>query len=125
MHKLQLMGKIILENIKVYAFHGHLPEERKIGGNYLVNLEIEADIESAGQSDRLEDTFDYRKAYEIVLDEMKRSSSLLEHIAMRIIDKILFASDRIQSVKIRLSKMNPPFGGSVKAVSIELNKKRD
>lgn len=119
------MGKIILENIDIYAWHGHLPEENDIGGRFIINLEIDAAFEEACSSDQLKDTLDYQLAYDIVKDEMSRKSSLLEHIASRILDRILDASPLVWSAKIKLSKMNPPLGGNVKSVSVEIKKDRD
>ena len=119
------MGKIILEDIEIYAYHGHLPEENEIGGKFIVNLEIDTAFEEAYKSDNLEDTFDYQIAFNIVTEEMGMKSSLLEHVAGRIIDRILNASPLVWSAKIKVSKMNPPFGGNVKAVSVEIKKDRD
>ncbi len=119
------MGKIILDNIEIYACHGHLPEENEIGGRFIVNLEINTAFEDACKSDQLEDTFDYQVAYDIVKHEMSTKSSLLEHVASRILDRLLEASPLIWSAKIKLSKMNPPLGGNVKAVSVEIQKERD
>jgi 7,8-dihydroneopterin aldolase/epimerase/oxygenase len=118
------MDKILLEDIELHAYHGHLPEEQKIGSRFRLNLEIELDLEKAGHSDQLRDTFDYCKAYKIVVDEMEISSSLLEHVAERIARKLLIASDRIKLIKIKISKMNPPVGGPVKAVAVELIRTR-
>jgi dihydroneopterin aldolase len=118
------MGKIILEDIEVFAYHGHLPEERTIGALFLVNLEIDASFEKACKSDLLEDTFDYQIACDIVRDEMKRPSALLEHVSMRIADRIIKASALVKSVKIKVAKLNPPLGGYVKAVAVELSKDR-
>jgi hypothetical protein len=38
---------------------------------------------------------------------------------------LIVSSERIKAVKISLSKMNPPFGGNVKSVSVELFRKRE
>lgn len=118
------MGKIILEDIEIYAYHGCLPEEKKIGGRYLVNLEIRADLEKASRSDQLKDTFDYGIARDIIYQEMAIPSSLLEHVADRIISSLFLASPQIKEVKIRISKLDPPFSGEIKAVSVELSLKR-
>jgi 7,8-dihydroneopterin aldolase/epimerase/oxygenase len=118
------MGKIILEDIEIYAFHGHLEEERKIGSRFLINAEIEIQNEKACFSDRLEDTFDYQDAFNIVTTEMKQPSALLENIAMRIAREIMKASLLVHSVKIKIAKMNPPFGGNVKAVAVEFFNER-
>ena len=53
------MGTIRLKNIKIYAFHGCLAEETKIGSDYLVNLEVKANLSKAASSDNLLDTVDY------------------------------------------------------------------
>ncbi len=119
------MGKIVLEHIECYAYHGHLPEERRIGAHYRVSVEVEAAIEKAGKTDQIDDTFDYRIAYGIVCKEMKKSSALLEHVASRILDKIMLASSTIQLAQVKITKMNPPLGGNVHAVSVELIRKRD
>jgi len=119
------MGKIILEDIEIYAHHGHLKEEQTIGARFRVNLDIEISNEKACISDRLEDTLDYQKAYDIVCNEMKETSALLEHIALRISRGILNASSLIKLVKVKVSKLNPPLGGNVKAVSVEFINERD
>jgi len=119
------MGKIIIEDIKIYAYHGHLAEERKNGNTFLVNLELDTAFDDAMASDELTDTFDYRQAYAIVEEEMKVPSSLLEHVSGRIADRLLHASDLVWSVRVRVSKLNPPMDGNVKAVAVEIKKDRE
>ena len=119
------MGKIILEDIEVYAYHGHYSEEQHIGGKYFINLEIETALEKACKSDRLEDTFNYQVAYNLVIEEMQKKSALLENVASRITDRLFLASLLVKSVKIKISKMNPPLGGTVKSVCVELFQKRE
>jgi dihydroneopterin aldolase len=119
------MGKIILEDIEIYAYHGHFAEEQHIGGNFIVNLEIETAIEKACKSDRLEDTYNYQVAFNLVVEEMQKKSALLENVASRIIDRLFKSSLLVDSVKIKISKMNPPLGGAVKAVCVEISQKRE
>ena len=119
------MSKIIVEDIELYAYHGHFIEEKNIGSRYLINVEINVANEKSYITDRLEDTFDYQKAYDIVAAEMQQASELLEYVANRIAEKILHESESILSVKIKVSKMNPPLGGNVKSVSVEINRERE
>jgi len=119
------MGKIIIEDIKIFAYHGHFAEERKNGNTFIVNLELNTAFEEASVSDDLSDTFDYRIACSIVEEEMKIPSSLLEHVAERIAGKLLLASSLIWSVKVRVSKLNPPVSGNVKSISVEIIKDRE
>jgi dihydroneopterin aldolase len=118
------MGKIILEEIEFFAYHGFYEEEQQTGGRFLVNLELDTSFEKACISDKLEDTFNYQIAYTIVQEEMQIKSSLLEHVASRIIDRLFAASAIIRSVKIKIAKMNPPLGGKAKAVSVVIKKDR-
>ena len=83
------MGKVILNDIRVYAFHGCMEEEERIGSDYIVNLEVETDMQKPAESDLLEDAVDYVLLNAIVKEEMSIRSRLLEHVAQRIIDRIL------------------------------------
>ena len=68
------MGTIRLKNIKIYAFHGCLTEETKIGSNYLVNLQVKTSLSKAASSDNLLDTVDYVRLQEIVKNETHTES---------------------------------------------------
>lgn len=114
------MSTIRLKNIKIYAFHGCLVEESKIGSDYLVNLSVKANLTQAANSDQLSDTVDYVLLQKIVTTEMQKRSKLLEHVAQRIIDAIFHEVDLVQTVKIRVAKVNPPIGGDVEDVSVVL-----
>ena len=114
------MSTIRLKNIKIYAFHGCLVEESKIGSDYLVNLSVKANLTQAANSDQLSDTVDYVLLQRIVTTEMQKRSKLLEHVAQRIIDAIFQEVDLVHTVKIRVAKVNPPIGGDVEDVSVVL-----
>ncbi len=118
------MGKIRLQNIRVYANHGCLKEEGLIGSDYLVSIEVTADLKKATLSDRLSDTVDYVHINHIVKEEMEINSKLLEHVGNRIIDRIFKELASVKKISIAVSKLNPPIGGDVEMVTVELNKKR-
>ena len=118
------MGKVILNDIRVYAFHGCMKEEKKIGSDYLVSLEAEANMEEAAQSDELEDAVDYVTLNAIVKEEMSIRSKLLEHVAQRIINRIFKELLGVKSLEVTVAKQNPPIGGDVREVCIHLKGKR-
>ncbi|MDA0278676.1 MAG: dihydroneopterin aldolase [Bacteroidetes bacterium] len=118
------MGMIYLKNIKVYAYHGCLAEETLIGGDYLVQLKVWADLKKSTTSDQLEDTVDYVLLNAIVKKEMASPSKLLEHVAQRIINSIFKQSNLVDEVELSVAKINPPIGGDVAAVSVILREKR-
>ncbi|NBU47940.1 MAG: dihydroneopterin aldolase, partial [Flavobacteriales bacterium] len=53
------MHKILVSGIKIYAFHGCLEEEAKIGSDYQVDVEINTDFSNAALTDNLAQTVDY------------------------------------------------------------------
>ena len=118
------MGIIKVENIRVYAYHGCLKEETKIGSDYRVDVKVKADLQKSADSDDLNDTVDYVLLNKIVVEEMAIPSALLEHVAQRILDRI-FTEDKLVTIAtVAVSKINPPIGGDVQMVTIELNQKR-
>lgn len=117
-----MKSKIILEDIKIYAYHGVLPEEAIIGNHYVVNLEVHSDLEKASQSDDLNDTINYAEINDIVHQEMEIRSQLLEHVIGRIINKIEKQFPKITLIKIKLTKTIPPMRGEMKGVSLEFEK---
>jgi dihydroneopterin aldolase len=118
------MSTIRLKNIKIYAFHGCLVEEGKIGSDYLVNLSVKANLTEAAKTDRLNDTVDYVHLQKIVKHEMRERSKLLEHVGQRIIDAIFDQIPLVNSVKVTVAKVNPPIGGDVAEVSVTMKSKR-
>ncbi len=118
------MGKVRLDNIRLYAFHGCLQEEGVIGSDYRVDLEVTADLEKASQSDRLSETVDYVHLHAIVREEMGIRSKLLEAVAARILDRIFLEVPEVVTGEVAISKINPPLGGDVQQVTVILSKTR-
>ncbi len=114
------MSKITLENMKFHAYHGCLDFEKKQGNTFLVSLSMELNTIAAEMTDNLEYTLNYKEVYDVVKREMERPSDLIEHVARRIKDAVTRTFPTIKSLKIELSKMNPPLGGEVELVKIEI-----
>ena len=72
------MNRVIVEGIKVYAYHGCMEEEAVLGGNYSVDVSVETDFTDAVKSDDLNDTVNYVQVCEIVKREMAIRSKLIE-----------------------------------------------
>lgn len=112
------MGKIFIEGLEFYAFHGFFAEEQKIGGKYLVDIEIDADINEAANNDTLKGTIDYGLVAELVAGEMKIKSKLIEHVAGRILNRLLDNFSEIEDLTVKVTKLNPPIGVKLKSVSV-------
>lgn len=118
-----MTSKIFLEDVKIYAYHGVLPEENLIGTYYLVNLEVHVDIWKATETDDLNDTISYADINDIVHQQMEVSSKLLEHVAGRIMKEINQKFPKINFIKIKITKTSPPMKGEMKGASVEFERK--
>ena len=118
------MGIIKVENIRVFAHHGCLKEETKIGSDYRVDLHVKANLKRSSETDKLSDTADYILLNRIVKEEMFIPSQLLETVAKRILDRVFKEEIRVKKAVVWVSKLNPPIGGDVARVTIKIKRKR-
>ena len=118
------MGIIKVKNIRVFAYHGCLKEETKIGSDYRVDVEVKASLNKSSKSDQLSDTIDYVLLNRIVKEEMATSSHLLETVARRILNRVFKEDTLSTKATVWISKLNPPIGGDVEMVTIRMSDKR-
>lgn len=118
------MGIIKVENIRIFSYHGCLKEETKIGSDYRVDLEVEANLQTSAKTDKLSDTVDYVFLNRIIKEEMAIASHLLETVAKRILNRIFNEDKLVKKATVWVSKLNPPIGGDVARVTIKMTKKR-
>lgn len=100
--------KIFLNDIRLHASHGVMEQEREVGNDFLISVELDADVEQAGATDRLEDTINYADVAEVVRKEMMIPSQLLEHVATRIARRLLHDFNKARSARVRITKLAPP-----------------
>lgn len=116
---------IAIEGMEFYGYHGYYEAEQIIGNNYQVDVYVTLlETIEAGKTDELKDTFNYNHIYQIakkIITETK--SKLLEHLAQQIIDNLHNISAFNMKVKVRVSKINPPFESKVQRTYVEIEKK--
>jgi dihydroneopterin aldolase len=115
-----MIGKIKLEEIKCYGYHGCMAEESVIGTEYIINIELELNLLNSILSDKLEDTVDYVKVNSIVKKEIDKRSKLIETVCGNIIKKINNEFENLISVLVEIKKTSPPINGNVKNVTIQM-----
>ena len=101
---------ICLHEVRFYAFHGVMPQERSVGGEFLVSVKVGYPLEKAMISDDVADTLNYAELYELGKKEMMQPSGLLEHVMGRIVEAIEKAFPEVTSVEVKIKKVNPPMG---------------
>ena len=65
-----MKNQINVEGIRLYAYHGCLPEETKIGGEYIVDVYMVYDFHEAAVKDDLNLTIDYCAVFNICKEEI-------------------------------------------------------
>lgn len=118
------MGKIFVEGIKIYAHHGCFKEEALIGTNFLVDVELDADLSKPASSDNINDAVNYQAVFTIVKEQMAIRSNLLEHVGKRIIEAIFNQFVEVEKIRLKVAKLNVPLGGHIDNTAIEFTCKR-
>ena len=117
--------KIILEGILLYGYHGRSQAEKEVGQRFMVDIEVERDLEAAGASDSIDDTVSYTDIYRVVKDVVEGPShDLLESVAHAISLKVLDRFD-VDSVRVKVKKPSPPIKGAVLAgAAVEIYRRK-
>ena len=114
-------GYVILRNVRFHAFHGVMPQERQVGGDFLLMLRVGYPLAKAMESDEVGDTLNYASLYALVKQEMDQPSQLLEHVAGRIAKAVMNAFPDVSSVDLELTKQNPPMGADCDGATVEMH----
>ena len=79
------MDKILVRNLKIFAYHGVNPEEKENGQNFVLDIDVYVDISVPCVSDNVDDTVSYAK---IIKETVKiftcQKDDLLERAAQRV-----------------------------------------
>ena len=119
-----LKSSITLKALRFYAYHGVLPQERTVGGDYEVTVKADVDLSQAMESDNVEDTVNSADLYEVIRQEMAVPSQLLEHVAGRMARRILNDFPTVDMLHVEVVKLNPPMGADCQGAAVAIEVKR-
>lgn len=112
-----------MEGMAFFGRHGVFPAERELGARFTVDVELSGDLAAAGASDRLEDTIDYTRAYDLVREVVEGPPChLLEAVADRIAARLL-TLPRVEAARVRVMK-RPPLEGEFRSFGVEVTRPR-
>ncbi|HEY9542781.1 dihydroneopterin aldolase [Prevotella sp.] len=114
-------AKITLTNLRFHAFHGVMPQERIVGNDYTVSVEIGYDFSRAMVSDNVRDTLNYAEVYEVIAAEMRCPGKLLEYVAGRMGQKLMEVFPAIREMTLQIVKLNPPMGADTDGAGVEVH----
>ena len=118
---MQLTDSVVfIDKLRLYAFHGVMPQERRVGGWFVVSLRVHYNnMENVLDSDDVGDTLNYAELCELIRQEMAQPSCLLEHVAGRIARTVFSRFPRVLSLHISVTKENPPMGANCAGAGVE------
>ena len=114
-------SSICLNDIRLYAFHGVLEQERRVGGDYSVSLRVHYNIYKSMETDNVADTLNYAQLLKIVKREMAVPSNLLEHVAGRIGKTVFHEFPQAEAIDLTVTKLNPPMGADCAGASVHVH----
>ncbi|WP_038359558.1 dihydroneopterin aldolase [Bosea sp. UNC402CLCol] len=118
-------GRILIEQLDIYAYHGFFSEEERLGQRFVLDLVLDVDLRAAALSDRLADTVDYGRAVAIVSEAFTaRRYHLLEGAARAVALSLFEAFAPVAGVEVTLRKPAPPIPATLGAVGVKLSFRR-
>ena len=114
-------GYVFIKQMHFHAFHGVMEQERKVGGEYAVDVKMKANLSKAIKTDVVADTIDYSVVYQIVKKVMEVPSALLEHVAGRMAESLFASFPHTKEIGIRITKINPPMGADCQGAGVEMS----
>lgn len=112
-------SSIFLRSLRFHAFHGVMEQERTVGNDYLVDVRIGCQLAKAMESDDVNDTVNYAEVYGVIREEMRQPSRLLENVVGRIGRRLLDEFPMIETLDLKLTKVNPPMGADCDGAGVE------
>jgi dihydroneopterin aldolase len=116
--------RISLNKLLFVGYHGLYPEEKKLGNNYAVEIDIDF-TPKQGVIDQLDQTIDYVHVYAIVKKWMEIPTPLLETLVGKIADDILSSQALANKVFVKITKLHLPIPSFEGNVSVKIEKSRN
>lgn len=117
---------IRINKASFYGYHGVFRSEQNIGGKFEADIEMVTDFAEAAATDNLKKTIDYEKVYNLINSfGTKKKYYLIESLAYNLAEELLRTFETLLEVKVKIHKNNPPIGGVVDSVEVEVQLKRE
>lgn len=131
--------RISIDDCRMFAHHGVMPQERRVGNEFSVSLQVTyplinpvinpvidpvshpaGDASLAEYPDELAGTISYAELYAIVKEEMEKPRNLLETVAAAIAARISAQYPQIESGSVSITKLTPPIAGFTGSATVTL-----
>ncbi len=114
------MGKIALENLKFFAFHGVYEEEKAVGNEFLVDVYIDVALDSRTKLAELNETLNYETIFHCCKKVMRIPQALLETVCIDMVKALKAQFSEMRGLRVRVRKLNPMPGERVGSSFVEI-----
>lgn len=119
------MDKIIIKGLKVFAYHGVNPEEKRDGQQFVLDVTLYLSLLRACRSDDLNDTVSYAAASKTVIRTMTEAKyDLIERAAQRVAEQLLAEYNTVEKVEVLLKKPEAPVKAEFDYMAVQIMRQR-
>lgn len=117
--------KIIIKGLKIFAYHGVNPEEKRDGQNFIIDMELGLDLTKPCFTDDVNDTVSYAKVVKTVRRIFTAEKyDLIERAAEVTAQAVLDEFHAVESVDITLKKPEAPVNADFEYMAVKLRRTR-
>ncbi len=118
-----LIQTVALRDVKCFAYHGFYEEERILGTQFLVTIEVK--FKHEGDTENLQHTVNYEVLNNIILETMRRTQQLLETVVKDMLEQVKAAFPFVFNVTVAIKKLHPPMPGQIDHSFVQLEYSAD
>ena len=111
-------GKVCINKLALYGYHGCLEEEAIAGARFLIDAELYVDFTNARKTDNLHDTVDYEKVIFTIKESFKQRAMLIEYAGELVIRDLKRVFPMITKVVLTIHKPSAPISAEFGSVSV-------
>lgn len=115
------MITVEIRKLRLFAYHGLFPEERKTGNEFEINLAVSY-LPQKERIDAIADTVNYARLFQLVKEEFQTPTALLETLAMAITGVIREEFPFVKKISLSIDKLHPPITGFTGQVGVKYEK---
>ena len=115
---------ITITGLRLTGYHGVFDDEKRDGQEFVVDLEIELDLSSAGSTDELQKTLDYSVVVDQVAQRVTGESVDLIETLAHDIAQIVLGHPQPTAVTVTVHKPQAPVGHPVEDIAVTIRREK-
>ena len=119
----ELMDKIEIRDLEIFANHGVFPEETALGQKFVVSAVMYTETRPAGLTDDLSAAINYGEVSHMITDFLQKNTyKLLEAAVENLAETLLLSLPLLKKITLRIEKPWAPVGLPLKTVAVEITR---